>query len=257
MSTLAAFQRALAAHVLNGNAVAPDRVADTHPFPAAQRLAIYHSAYRLRLTEALSADFPLLRGLLGETDFERLAVEYIAARPSRSFTLRDFGHALPDFLARHGHYRRRPWLRATAVFEWALLAAFDATDTASLTMPDLARVPPTQFPRLRFHFASGAQVLRLRWNVPQAWRALQDGAALAPPPRLLAAVDCLVWRREERVYFRTLPVDEAALLKALMKGSSFAAACAALARVSDEPAAGRRAAELLSTWLADTLLVAP
>lgn len=256
MSTLAVFQRALAGHVLNGSAVAPGLIVDDD-FPARLRLAVYHGAYRLRLAEALGADFPLLRGLLREAGFERLAADYVAACPSRSFTLRDFGGALADFLARHGPYRRRPWLRATAIFEWALLTAFDAADTTALTMADLARVPQAQFPRLRFRFAPTIQVLRLRWNVPQAWRALQDGAAVAPPQRLPAPVDCLVWRREARVYFRALPLDEATLLKALMNGSSFAAACGALARVSDEPAAGRRAAELLSTWLADTLLAAP
>nr|ART36557.1 C434 [uncultured bacterium] len=257
MNALADFQRALAGHVLAGKALAPGLIVDSDPFPAARRLAVYHSAYRLRLTEALGADFPLLRGLLGEAGFGRLAADYIAACPSRSFTLRDFGHALADFLAQHGPYRRRPWLRATAIFEWALLAAFDAADSRALTMADLAAVPPAQFPRLRFRFAPGVQVLRLRWNVPQAWRALQEHTALEPPQRLPASVDCLVWRREERVYFRTLPPDEAALLKALMKGRSFAVACGALARVGYDPDAGRRAAELLSTWLAEALLAAP
>ena len=80
-------------------------------------------------------------------------------------------------------------------------------------MADLAAVPPVQFPRLRFRFAPGTQMLRLRWNVPQAWRALQEGTILEPPQRLPAGIDCLVWRREERVYFRTLPPNEAALLK--------------------------------------------
>jgi len=257
MNALAEFQRALAGHLLTGDALAPGLLVDGDPFPAARRLAVYHSAYRLRLTEALGADFPLLRGLLGEVGFGRLAADYIAACPSRSFTLRDVGHALADFLAQHGRYRRRPWLRATAIFEWSLLAAFDAADVATLTRADLAGVPPEQVPRLRFRFAPGVQVLRLRWNVPQAWRALQEGTALEPPQRLPAGVDCLVWRREERVYFRTLPRDEAALLKAFMKGRSFAAACGALARVGDNPDAGRRAAELLSTWLADTLLAMP
>ena len=256
MNALADFQRALAGHVLTGSAVAPGLVADTEPFPATDRLAVYHSAYRLRLTEALAADFPLLRGLLGEAGFARLAADYIAACPSRAFTLRDFGHALADFLARHGTYRRRPWLRATAIFEWSLLAAVDAADTPALTMADLTAVPPAQFPRLRFRFVPGAQVLRLRWNVPQAWCALQEGEASASPPRLPPAVDCLVWRRQERVYFRTLPVDESALLRALMKGRSFAAACGALARATEDPQAGRRAAQLLSTWLADGLLAA-
>lgn len=256
MNTLADFQRALAGRVLTGQALPPGQIVDTDPFPAARRLAVYHSAYRLRLAEALGTDFPLLRGLLGEAGFERLTVDYIAAHPSRSFTLRDFGHALPDFLARHGHYRRRPWLRATAVFEWALLAAFDAADIPFLTMTDLVRVPPAQFPRLRFRFAPGVQALCLRWNVPHAWRAMQDGVALAPPLRLPVPFDCLVWRREERVYFRSLPADEAALLKALMKGRSFAAACGVLGRASDLPDAGRQAAQMIATWLADTLLVA-
>ncbi len=257
MNTLGEFQRALAGHVLAGKALAPGLIADSDAFPAARRLAVYHSAYRLRLTEALGADFPLLRGLLGEAGFGRLAADYIAACPSRSFTLRDLGHALADFLAHPGPYRRRPWLRTTAVFEWALLAAFDAADMPALTLADLAGVLPAHFPRLRFRFAPGVQVLRLRWNVPQAWRALQEGTALQPPRRLPAGVDCLVWRREERVYFRTLPPDEAALLKALMKGRSFAAACGVLARVGDDQDAGRRAAQLLSTWLADTLLATP
>lgn len=257
MNALADFQRALAAHVLDGAPVSPGLIADTKAFPVAQRLAVYYGAYRLRLCEALAADFPLLRGLLGEAGFGRLAADYIAACPSRSFTLRDFGHALADFLARHGTWRRRPWLRATAVFEWALLAAFDAADTPFLAMADLACVASAQFPRLRFRLAPGVQVLRLRWNVPQTWRALQEGAPVAAPPRLDAPVDCLVWRRQERVYFRTLPVDEAALLKALMKGRSFAAACGALARATEDPQAGRRAAQLLSTWLADGLLAAP
>lgn len=250
MTALAAFQRALAAHIRHGAGVPSHLIADGPTFPAARRLAVYHDAYRLRLVEALGEDFPLLRALLGEAAFGRLALRYLAACPSRSHTLRDLGRGLAGFLA------RRPALRATAAFEWALLDAFDAADAPTLAAVDLAAVPPRDFARLRLALAPGVQVLRLRWNVLQPWRALQEGATVAAPPRLDAPVDCLVWRRDERVYFRTLPADEAALLKALLKGRSFAAACDALARVGDSPEAGRRAAELLSTWLADTLLVA-
>ena len=256
MNDLVAFQRALAAHVLDGAPVSPGLIANTDAFPVAQRLAVYHNAYRMRLAEALSADFPLLRGLLGETEFELLAAFYIAAQPSHSFTLRDFGAALPAFLGHHAPYRRRPWLKATAAFEWTLLAAFDAADAVTLMAADLAAVPVEQFARLRFRFQPALHLLRLAWNVPAAWRALQTEAHAPAPERLPAATCCLVWRREERVYFRTLPGDEAALLKALRSGRSFAAACGAMARAGTAQDAGRRAAELLSTWLADALLVA-
>lgn len=257
MSDLAAFQRALAGHVLAGAAVSPGLVTGSDAFPVARRLAVYHNAYRLRLAEALGADFPVLRGLLGEAAFQQLTADYLIAQPSRSFTLRDFGAVLPAFLGRHARYRRRPWLRATAAFEWTLLAAFDAADAPPLTASQLAAVPPAHFLRLRFRFQPALHVLRLRWSVPQAWRAAQDGAVPTAPSRLSAPVDCLVWRRDQRVYFRTLLADEAALLKALLRRRSFAAACGAMVRAGNTPEAGRRAAELLSTWLADTLLAAP
>lgn len=256
MTALATFQRALAAHVLDGTAPAAGLIDGGAHFSVTQRLAVYHQAYRLRLAEALAADFPVLHSLLGEAGFERLTAAYIAAQPSHSFTLRDFGAALPGFLGHHAPYRRRPWLKAAAAFEWTLLAAFDAADALPLTAADLAAVPAEQFARLRFRFQPALRLLRLAWNVPAAWRAVQTGASAPAPERLPAATCCLVWRREERVYFRTLPGDEAALLKALRSGRSFAAACGAMARAGTAQDAGRRAAELLSTWLADTLLAA-
>lgn len=254
MNTLADFQRTLAAHIRHGAAVPPGRVADGPVYAADRRVAVYHDAYRLRLAEALGEDFPLLRGLLGEAAFGRLTRRYLAACPSRSWTLRDLGRGLPRFLA------RRPALRATATFEWALLDAFDAADGRTLTVADLGAVSPQQFARLRFAVAPGVQVLRLRWNVPQSWSAWHGGAAAALPARLPAPVDCLVSRREERVYFRTLSADESAALVALRRGRSFGAICGAVARAADANAsrdgAPARAAQLLATWLAEGLLAA-
>jgi hypothetical protein len=248
VSTLADFQRALAAHIRHGTAVAPGLVADGPVFPAARRLAVYHEAYRLRLIEALGADFPLLRALLGDAAFERLTLRYLAACPSRSYTLRDLGRGLAGFLA------RRPALRATAAFEWALLDAFDAADAPTLAMADLAAVPAQRFARLRFALAPGVQVLRLRWNVPQAWSAWHGGAAAVLPARLPAPVDCLIFRREQRVYFRTLAADEAAGLATLRRGRRFGAICGALARAGAADGAAARAAQLLATWLDERVL---
>jgi hypothetical protein len=247
---LADFQRALAAHVRHGAAVPSGLVADDPAIPAARRLAVYYDAYRLRLIDALGEDFPLLRALLGEAGFRQLALRYLAACPSRSHTLRELGRSLPGFLA------RRPALRATAAFEWALLAAFDAADAPTLTAADLDDVPPQRFARLRFALAPGVQVLRLRWNVPHAWSAWHGGAAAAPPARLSTPVDCLVSRREQRVYFRTLPTDEALALAALRRGRRFGAICGALARPGGAETAPARAAQLLATWLGEDLLAA-
>ncbi|MFZ5492299.1 MAG: DNA-binding domain-containing protein [Pseudomonadota bacterium] len=254
MSALADFQRTLAAHVRCGSVVPPGWVAEGPVYAAERRLTVYHDAYRLRLAEALGEDFPLLRALLGEAGFDRLTRRYLAACPSRSWTLRDLGRGLPRFLV------RRPALRATATFEWALLDAFDAADGRTLTAADLGVVPPQHFARLRFAMAPGVQVLRMRWNVPQSWSAWHGGAAATVPARLPAPLDCLISRRQERVYFRTLSADESAALAALRRGRSFGAICGAVARAGGTDAspdgAPARAAQLLATWLAEGLLAA-
>jgi hypothetical protein len=97
-------------------------------------------------------------------------------------------------------------------------------------------------------------VLRLRWNVPQAWSAWHGGAAAVLPARLPAPVDCLIFRREQRVHFRTLAADEAAALAALRRGRRFGAICSALARAGDADGAAARAAQLLATWLDESVL---
>lgn len=62
------------------------------------RLAIYADAYRLRLLECLRAEYPILAALAGPTAFDLFALGYIAAHPSRSYTLYDYGAGFADYL---------------------------------------------------------------------------------------------------------------------------------------------------------------
>ena len=62
------------------------------------RFAIYAGGYRSRLLETLRDDFPALRRLVGETVFDLFAHGYIAARPSRHFSLYDYGAGFADHL---------------------------------------------------------------------------------------------------------------------------------------------------------------
>src|SRR5256885_1197254 len=61
-------------------------------------LAIYRHAYRSRLIEALEADFPAVRGVLGAEEFASLISSYVMACPSREFNIGAVGRFLPDWL---------------------------------------------------------------------------------------------------------------------------------------------------------------
>jgi hypothetical protein len=79
---------------------APERVVrSSSRLSAAQRLDLYRRSYRLRLLEAMRASHPGLRHMLGDELFDEFALDYIRARPSRSYTLQRLGEGFADHLA--------------------------------------------------------------------------------------------------------------------------------------------------------------
>src|SRR5579863_8582523 len=65
-----------------------------------ERLEIYNRQYWFRILSALADDFPGLRAILGERQFEKLATAYLIDCPSESFTLRNLGARLPGWLVK-------------------------------------------------------------------------------------------------------------------------------------------------------------
>src|SRR3954468_429825 len=99
MEALADLQAWMQSVILAGGAEgARARVRDGNRLTAEARVGIYAGGYRLRLIECLRAEYPLLRRLAGPPAFDLFAQGYIAARPSRSYTLYDFGAGFADYL---------------------------------------------------------------------------------------------------------------------------------------------------------------
>jgi len=77
---------------------ARDHVRGDNRLTAEDRIHIYARSYRQRLIECLESEYPLLAALAGPTAFQLFAQGYIAAYPSRSYTLYDFGAHFADWL---------------------------------------------------------------------------------------------------------------------------------------------------------------
>ena len=227
----------------------------SHPgATAAQRLEIYAEAYRLRLAEVLANHFPALAKYLGETGFDELAVKFIDANPSRRFSVRWYGDRLDNFLRTTPPYRDRPELAELAAFEWALECAFDAADTVPVRREDLAAVPPSGWPALRFKFQPALQTLKLNRNVIDIWQAA--GSGRTPPAAVPGPTQpWLIWRRDFNSKFRPLFEREAKALDAARASRSFAELCELLDRAAGDAGAAAEAASLLQRWVADELIV--
>lgn len=247
-------QEQLQAHLLSGDDRIARRIVATPQVNASTRLGIYADAYRLRLLEALRTDFPALHTLAGDEEFERIGRAYIDAHPSGHFSIRYFGAQLAAFLQTDEVWRNVPVFAEMAAFEWALGLSFDAADSPSVGVEDMAVIPPQDWGRLRFGLHSSLQRLDLRWNVPVLWRAID---AEQPPQAPVAGEypqAWLIWRQELRTLFRSLSVAEAWAIDALQKREPFAAMCEGLCEWYDENHAASQAALYLRRWVQDGLV---
>jgi hypothetical protein len=77
---------------------ADDVVAERRGLSARERLAVYTGGYVLRLLECMRADFPVLRGFVGDSVFDAFAKAYIITMPPSSHSLYDLGADFPRFL---------------------------------------------------------------------------------------------------------------------------------------------------------------
>jgi len=92
-----------------------------------ERLQIYNRCYWFRVLDSLYDDFPGLLALLGNRKFLKLVTAYLIRHPSESFTLRNLGSRLENFLLAEPEYagERQQAALDMVRFEWAQIVAFD------------------------------------------------------------------------------------------------------------------------------------
>lgn len=254
MSELLELQRSMMQWLQSESGDIHHKVLGTEKVSAETRLAIYANAYRYRLIDALSDNYPSVHTLLGDEDFYNDGVEYIAAYPSQHFSIRYFGSHLEKFLAKQ--HQDTAVLAEMARFEWALRDAFDASDTVSVGFEALQTIKPAAWAALRFTLHPSVACLNLEWNVPQLWAAIENETGQIPFEQAEYPIPWLIWRNALKTYYRSLAVDEAWAINAVMEGKSFSEICTGVCEWVDEAYAPERVAGFISTWLAADLITA-
>jgi hypothetical protein len=218
-----------------------------------ERLEIYADMYFYRLRDCLQEDFSAVRAVIGPEWFHNLITDYLIAHPPAHFSLRQAGRQLPDFIATHAVAARWPFVSQLAALELAMLDAFDAADARPADFATLHAVPPDDWPQLRFHLVPSLQWLHLDWRVDQLWQRLHQRHEPSPDAPRHESTWLRIWRQDLRVFHRAIDAAEARALWAIGAGEPFALVCERIAELVPD-AAEERAAELLSTWMADGVL---
>jgi hypothetical protein len=120
--------------------VAASFIAPNSRLTAFERLEIYNRQYWLRVLGSLAEDFMAVRALVGAERFHEMSVAYLTTHPSRSFTLRNLGSKVVEWLIANPQWtgRRHALAVDLAKIEWAFVEAFDNGEHTPLTLDQIA-----------------------------------------------------------------------------------------------------------------------
>jgi hypothetical protein len=228
-----------------------------------ERLEIYNQQYWWRLLGIFQEDFRGLRSVVGVRKFDKLAVEYLQAHGSTTWSLRDLGQYLVGFLEAHPELTapNSPLALDMARVEWAKVIAFDGLALPVLDPQRIARTAPDQ---LKLRLQPYITLLELRYPIDHMLKRLREKASASArasnamsgarhgalrtlkskPSR--TPIHLAVHRRDFSVYYKRLDPEAYRLLVALRDGSTLADACELAFAESKLPDAD--AAEKVQIW---------
>jgi hypothetical protein len=164
-----------------------------------------------------------------------LILAYLRENPSTSFTLRNLGSKLPQWLEAHPEFaqRRHKLLLDIARLEWAYVEAFDSAEHAPLTTDDFADLSAESRLSLQPHL----QLLDLNYPVDELVLAVHQQTSPSDimsnavterkqakrarlPKMRRSPVQLAVHRFENSVYYRRIDHEAFLLLSALQTGAT-------------------------------------
>ena len=243
--------------------VAASFIAPNSQLSSFERLEIYNRQYWFRVLGALAEDFPALRSVTGARSFEAMSVAYLTDHPSRSFSLRNLGSHLAEWLKGHPHYagRRARLAQDVAQIEWAFVEAFDNAEHEALTLEQISTLDGNSRLGLQPHLRLvelDFPVDDLVWNLHQKEKRQTSEAGIKHDDDEGLAVKLPTLRRKQTwlaahrvdhsVYYLRLKRGEFHTLSAIRSGRPLAEAIEAGITIARVPSARRP--QLVREWFA-------
>ncbi len=233
---------------------------------AFERLEIYNRQYWFRLYSSFEEDFPGLEAVLGRKSFEKLMRAYLESCPSTSYTLRNLGARLSQWLEQNPAYTE-PHTRLAldmARLEWAHIEAYDAAELPIPAPETLAAIeeeshlhvqPYVHLLELAYpvddlliqvrHATGSSNTSSNNASAARKSRSVRRVAIMQPSPIHLA-----VHRQQFVVYYKRLQWEEFQMLQAMQAGALLGSALEAAFAESGmaEQDRGKFLQHIFQTW---------
>jgi hypothetical protein len=194
-----------------------------------ERVGVYQGMYLLRMVEALENDFPAVAHLLGSDKFGELVTAYVAAHPSRSYSLNHLGDHFPGFVRTSPGIRRRAFAADLARLEALVTEVFDAEESPTWPAEEIGRIPEDAWETAVLKPIAALRLGAFGHPVNAYFQSFKDDDH-DHPSTARKATWVVVWRRDYEVWRRDLDKAQYQFLSALVRGRPFGKAVAEAAR---------------------------
>ncbi len=254
--SLKSMQLAFQSALLSQQNTSPEFICDSSAAVSSlERFRVYIEAYRLRLIEALKTDFPALNDYLGDAKFESMARDYIKAFPSDHFSIRLIGRHLPEFLEMAPDYNERTGLKELAAFEWLLGESFDADDQSPIVYEQMAEIRLSEWPSLQILFHPSLGRIDLNHTITEFWRASNRNQALPDIEVTERLQSWVVWRHQQRLFFRSISLPEAIAIDSFNQRKIFSEVCEIMCECLEEEQVVTLTAGYIQQWISEGWIV--
>ncbi|WP_417606069.1 putative DNA-binding domain-containing protein [Oceanimonas baumannii] len=207
--------------LLDAGQPVPDTVT-AHPGRQA-RFNVYRNNIRASLTEALAAQFPVCRQLVGEDFFNAMAALYIEQSPPATPLLTEYGTTMPAFIAGFAPAASLPYLADMARLELALQQVRHAANAVATDILQALLADPERLAGQSLQLSPACFLLRSSFAVCSLWRA-HHGEGRLNEIDLSIAENALLLRPGLTVNMIGLNDADSDFMTALMTGLPLSAA---------------------------------
>lgn len=203
---------------------------------AAGDAIVYRNTVFRGAADALATAYPAVARLSGGAYFEAVAVAFVGSTPPTARSLVGYGEGFPEFLETAPGIEDAPYMPDAARLDRAWLAAHRAVSADALSAAALAAIPPERLADLCLRLHPSARVVRLGWDIHDAWKANRGADAADRIARDVRAITqgVLVWRLTHEVQSQILSAAEARFFEQIEQGLPLGVAAADALNISAE-----------------------
>lgn len=226
-------QTGFSSAVRNPDAAMPAGLVGPDGLPSEKRFSVYRNNVMASLIDAMGANFPAIKRLVGDNFFASLAREFIISSPPEQPMLFKYGDRFAEFLGQFSPVEDFPYFADVARVEFAWLQSYHAADEKVLDAAELGSVPPEEVGSATFKLHSATWIFRSIWPAATLMDRNRTSADCGDID-LGAGEDILITRPQLDVQTRILPNGGYEFLSALAHGQTLEAAAGSTMAIVDE-----------------------